>query len=1127
VGHQIVYCSRCQTRILGTELEQGKAFAFGNHFCCKACVQPLLDTLPPGERETLLAAVQNPGAKRNTSTQIPVVRDSKRTTTTRIPVVRDLPSSSTRLRIDAGPGTTRRVAVENQGNPFVWIGAGLAVAAVAAVVLLVRPASPPPAAPTPPAEIVRPGPGPAPASSGDASVLAARDYARRSPQDLDGQIQRWQQAVFACENTGAIEEAKRGLADALARRKEAVAAQLADLDRRTKALLEKEGFGGSLTLLESARRRFEGPEWTLEIEKRIREIRVALDARLAAVREEARAAREKKDAARLKAIGDRVAAWGMPEYAASLQPLLALAPEPPAPPPETPKSSPSVAAWEKAMGLAVRRDYAGAATALGGLDATLRAELADDAELLKRAGQVPEEARESIARWTKGLKSVEILDPAGKPSRIEAPFQRVEGARLLFAQGEETFFVESGELAPSTLAALFLGRPKKAEGDERAALLFCLVEGDLDGATKLQGPKVVVPAKYWDWGQKAAVFRTQGREAEARALFAAADEGFEDPPRTVGSVGQFKDLLSKFGDTAFVARNRASITARTAAGRDYLFIPDALLGFGSFHLVKTSKSESAWTCDRDVEAALVAGNYVEFVYSALPDVEYRGWVYAGACCLETFEFGVQATGLRGPDPKNPKETVSAEPGSASQIVPKIPFFMRKAHATHGGPKTASRWDWIPIPLPKSPEGGIKTVRILTAQQGFSVAYAAVSASPDSPRMAETKERERALSSRRLPAPPVAGLLGHWKFDEGQGAVAADASGRGHHAKLVGAAWTDGRTGGGVRFDGVNSYVELPLSPPLDGLQNGDYTLAAWFKPEAAPTGNGSQNDAAHGIVVKQGWHMGIVYGGGQGFYAGHHFANDTSVGAGAATKSSLPGSFAHVAVTFSRKTGQMVFYLNGHPVGAGAGSANVNSRDLSGQPWRFGIGGPGLAEWRWAAKGVLDEVRIYDRALGPAEALALVAARTTAPPPPPAPAADPRPWTPLPLEKFVNSAFRMENGVLVKFGAADDAARSDREFGDVEIRIRFEHTASGFLFFAVRQGAEGSYSVGWGRGSLEKMAGKEHEIVFVCKGDSVTGTLDGQPLELDRRGQPKSGALQFNILEAALRIKSIETREPK
>jgi hypothetical protein len=121
----------------------------------------------------------------------------------------------------------------------------------------------------------------------------------------------------------------------------------------------------------------------------------------------------------------------------------------------------------------------------------------------------------------------------------------------------------------------------------------------------------------------------------------------------------------------------------------------------------------------------------------------------------------------------------------------------------------------------------------------------------------------------------------------------------------------------------------------------------------------------------------------------------------------------------------------------------------------------------------------------------------------------------------------MENGVLVKFGAADDAARSDREFGDVEIRIRFEHTASGFLFFAVRQGAEGSYSVGWGRGSLEKMAGKEHEIVFVCKGDSVTGTLDGQPLELDRRGQPKSGALQFNILEAALRIKSIETREPK
>ena len=38
MGHEIVYCFRCQNRILGTEIEKGKAFPFGNRFCCKACV---------------------------------------------------------------------------------------------------------------------------------------------------------------------------------------------------------------------------------------------------------------------------------------------------------------------------------------------------------------------------------------------------------------------------------------------------------------------------------------------------------------------------------------------------------------------------------------------------------------------------------------------------------------------------------------------------------------------------------------------------------------------------------------------------------------------------------------------------------------------------------------------------------------------------------------------------------------------------------------------------------------------------------------------------------------------------------------------------------------------------------
>jgi hypothetical protein len=103
------------------------------------------------------------------------------------------------------------------------------------------------------------------------------------------------------------------------------------------------------------------------------------------------------------------------------------------------------------------------------------------------------------------------------------------------------------------------------------------------------------------------------------------------------------------------------------------------------------------------------------------------------------------------------------------------------------------------------------------------------------------------------------------------------------------------------------------------------------------------------------------------------------------------------------------------------------------------------------------------------------------------------------------------------------------DFGDVEMRIRFEHTVSGYLFFAIRQGGEGAYVAHWNRGPLEQMEKKEHELVFFCKGDAVTATLDGKPQELERRGaNPRSGALQFNINPGAeLKVKSIEVREPQ
>lgn len=70
------------------------------------------------------------------------------------------------------------------------------------------------------------------------------------------------------------------------------------------------------------------------------------------------------------------------------------------------------------------------------------------------------------------------------------------------------------------------------------------------------------------------------------------------------------------------------------------------------------------------------------------------------------------------------------------------------------------------------------------------------------------------------------LLYH--FDEGQGAAAKDASPHGNDGEVRGAAWTEGRFGKALSFDGQNS-VFRQATPSLDGLRQ--LTVECWFKQD--------------------------------------------------------------------------------------------------------------------------------------------------------------------------------------------------------------------------------------------------------------------------------------------------------
>ncbi len=72
----------------------------------------------------------------------------------------------------------------------------------------------------------------------------------------------------------------------------------------------------------------------------------------------------------------------------------------------------------------------------------------------------------------------------------------------------------------------------------------------------------------------------------------------------------------------------------------------------------------------------------------------------------------------------------------------------------------------------------------------------------------------------------ADLVGYWDLNEGTGNVAHDRSGNDNHGTLNGPAWEAGLYGQALRFNGTNSYVEVPTSGSLE--IDGQVTVAAWI-----------------------------------------------------------------------------------------------------------------------------------------------------------------------------------------------------------------------------------------------------------------------------------------------------------
>ena len=226
----------------------------------------------------------------------------------------------------------------------------------------------------------------------------------------------------------------------------------------------------------------------------------------------------------------------------------------------------------------------------------------------------------------------------------------------------------------------------------------------------------------------------------------------------------------------------------------------------------------------------------------------------------------------------------------------------------------------------------------------------------------------AANSAAVP-PTTAGLVGYWALDETSGSTATDGSGAGNNGTLNNATRVSGHSGNALSFDGTSSIVDIPNNASLNF--NGPITLAAWIKPDSRPTE--AQKILAHGYSPApiRATVLRIFNG---NYEVGSWNATSTVLAASPMPSGDV-GTFVHLAGVYNGST--WTLYRNGVAVAATASSMGALTVN---QNWAIGARGGGGIQF---FDGVIDEARIYNRALSTDEILVLAGNPTTPPIEPP------------------------------------------------------------------------------------------------------------------------------------------------
>ena len=175
------------------------------------------------------------------------------------------------------------------------------------------------------------------------------------------------------------------------------------------------------------------------------------------------------------------------------------------------------------------------------------------------------------------------------------------------------------------------------------------------------------------------------------------------------------------------------------------------------------------------------------------------------------------------------------------------------------------------------------------------------------------------------------------------------------------------------------YLALGTVTPFTTLQNGAYTLEAWFKPKSTPSGNAATYNEKYGIIMKAGKAVGLDYTSTGNFqYEALNAAcgSGTNVGIASTSAYTTTGVYYHVVATIDYTGGNtvMTLYVNGTQNGTTTYSSNHTCTSSTyatylTNPWIIGAAAPTAGSSQWDSDATFGPVRIYNRALSAYEVL--------------------------------------------------------------------------------------------------------------------------------------------------------------